>query len=167
MNLDQSETDSQCSEENARSGEDRVEKPQDEVVLAATILETTDNSYFIDINGAQYEIASSDVIDTQAISPKHPSRLDSTDAVEPPDDVEVGERHKGKRAKRDRSVEPPPDDVEVNEIADGVSEKRAPQIVLIRVNRNVVLYRRIPVQAALLAAVGTWMQIVLPAAEAA
>jgi hypothetical protein len=150
MNLDQFATGFPGFKANLPSGKDGVDKQEDNVVLAGTLLETTDESYFIDINGVQYEIASSDVIDIQAISPKESSPADRTDDIEPPnDEAGVGD------AVVDRM------DVE------SVSEKQGPGIVLIRVNRNAVLGSRIAVQAALLAAVGTWMQVVLPAAEAA
>jgi hypothetical protein len=147
MNLDQFATGFPGFNANLPSGKDGVDKQEDDVVLAGTLLETTDESYVIDINSVQYEIASSDVIDIQAISPKESAPADRIDDIEPPnDEAGVGEA--------------------VVDCGDA-SEKQGPEIVLIRVNRNAILGSRIAVQAALLAAVGTWMQVVLPAAEAA
>ncbi len=43
---------------------------------------------------------------------------------------------------------------------------QGPQLALIKMNSDAVLWRRIPVQAAAVAAVGTWLSIVPPAPEA-
>jgi hypothetical protein len=149
MNFDQFATNFQYPEGSARCGEIGVENQEGDVILAGTILAVTDESCCIDINGAQYEFASGDVIDIQVISPTKTSPVDESEAAKTPPDDEGGKGY-------DKS-----------EDAEGASAKRGPQTVVIRVNKNAILWRRVPVPAALLAAVGTWMQIVLPDAEAA
>jgi hypothetical protein len=130
--------------EDFRCGESKVETKEEPVVLAGTILVATDESCCIDINGRQYEVAADDVIDIQVVSRKEASPEDRTEATEPPAEDKVDEE----------ATDGP--------IADDLSAARRPQFVLIRVNKNAVLQQRVAVPAALLAAVGTWVQIVPP-----
>jgi hypothetical protein len=106
-----------------------------DVVLAGTILHTTDEFCCISINGAQYEIAAHDVIDIQPLSPVAAPTEEKADTEEAQ--------------------------------AEDVSEKQGPQTVLVKVKRNAILICRTPVPAKLLAAVGTWMEVVIPAGKAA
>lgn len=136
MNFDQFASSFQNPEGATRCGEYKAEtQPDGDVVLAGTILFTTDDSCCININGAQYEIASSDVIDIQTLSPAASPAGEKTGADEPP--------------------------------ADGVPKEQQPQTVLVKVNKGAILICRTPVPATLLAAVGTWMQVVFSAAKAA
>jgi hypothetical protein len=148
MNYDQFATSFQNPEESIRCGEISVEAQKEEVVLAGTILAATDKFCCIDINGAQYEIASSDVIDIEVVSPK-PSSGAKAEAAQA-----TGEAGEGQKA--DERAE-----------ADAASTTPSTRFALIRVNKNAVLLHRIPVPAVLLAAVGTWVKIVPPAAKAA
>jgi hypothetical protein len=138
VNFDQFATSFKNSEINTRCGEYNVEKQEGEVVLAGTMVVTTPDSCCIDINGAQYEIASSDVIDIQTISAPESLNVEKVETTD--------------------AVEPTPDDVRT---------MQSPETVLVKVNKGAILTCRIPVPAVLLSAVGTWMQVVVPAAKAA
>lgn len=135
MNFDQFTASFQTPEGNARFSETTVATPIAEIVLAGTVLTATKDFCCIDINGTQYEIDPSDVIDIQALS--------STDS-----DESVGETV-------DENVDEDPRALENS------------GVVLMKVNGNAVLWQRVPVQAGLVAAVGTWMSVVPLAPEAA
>lgn len=68
--------------------EESEERLKGRVVLAGTIMAATDEFCRIEINGAHYDIPSSDIIDIQHVPEPGPSDGDQTDDTEsPPDDV--------------------------------------------------------------------------------
>lgn len=136
MNFDQFASSFTNPEKVTRCGEYKAESQQEcDVVLAGTVVYTTDDSCCIAINGGQYEIASCDVVDVQTLSPVSSPAEQKADPVE-------------------------------GQAAD-VSGKQGPETVLVKVNKNAILIGRTPVPATLLAAVGTWMEVVVPANKAA
>jgi len=112
-----------------RCGERQAAK---DVTIVGTMLATKSDSCCISVNGTQFEIASSDVIDIQVISPTPPAQTEKTKAAAP-------------------AGTPP-------------SPPVLPT-VLIKINGGATLICRTPVQAAVLAAAGTWVQVVFPPAE--
>jgi hypothetical protein len=137
------------AEETIASNGTPVQGPPTDVAIAGTILATKDAFCIIDINGAQYEISAADVSDITVVLPPIASK-----AV----DEESGNNaahKKGATAKVEKEK------VEKAEIHTG------PQFVLIKINRNAVLYRRLPIQATAVAALGTWVSIAPPATKPA
>jgi len=123
-----------------RAAEARTEKQEEMVVLAATVMAATDGACHIDINGAYYEVSPKDVIDIQVLSPtaEHPPAAEA-------------KPHSGKGAEAAAKKGPPP------------PASSLPPVALIKLKRSAVLSQKLQVPAALLAAAGTWMQVV-PAA---
>lgn len=115
-----------------------------EVVLAGTIVNATKQSFSIEINGALYEGAAGDVIDIQALA-----------SPPPQEDVKKGEEKAGAKgaykAADNRAAQAKARDAEA---------KQGPQFALVRVKKNAILVQRITVPASLLAAVGTWVEVV-------
>jgi hypothetical protein len=116
--------------------------PVGDVVVAGQILSATKDSCCLSINGAVYEVAATDVIDIQFLSPEAPP-----ERPEEKKGTKASEASEKRGPEKTAPKEAPPS-------PDG------PRVVLIKVNGNAPMWRRIPVQAALVAAVGTWVSVV-------
>jgi len=150
MNLDQFATSFRNPEPTVGCGEIKLETGEPgEVTIAGSMLAVTDTSCCINVNGVQYEVASSDVIDIEVIAPPKTTEPAAPKGAEAAPAVEEGDKAKGKRTAEKKDVDKGEADVVTG-----------PQTVLIRINKNAVLWRRMPVPAALLAVMGTWMEVV-------
>ena len=149
MNFDQFATSFKNPEPTVACGEIKLEagEPAD-VIIAGSMLAVTDSYCCIDINGVQYEVAPGDVIDIEVITPPKPAETAAPEGAEAAPTEETGGKGKGKRTEEKKDVDKPGD------VFTGA------QTVLIRINKNAVLWRKMPVPAALLAVMGTWMQVV-------
>ena len=162
MNFDQFAASYRNPEEETRCGQHGFQKPEEELVLAGTVLNVTKAFCCIDINGAQYEVDSSDIIDIAVLpKPKSVAAAESADAEKA--DAERGEAEKQQAEReaeqREAAGQKPEEFASYTETEES-REERFPQTALLRVNRNAILWQRTPVPAALLAAVGTWMHVV-------
>ncbi len=117
--------------------------PSGDVIIAGTVLQTEHAFCIVDINGTQYEIPAVDVSDIKIFPPTSRNGI----SEEPSKSTA---QKKGAAAKEEK---------EEAEISTG------PQFALINVNRNAVLCRRVPMQAAAVAAAGTWVSIAPPASS--
>ena len=146
MNFDQFATSFKNPEPVSEEIKPETTEPAD-IVIAGSVLSITDKSCCIHINGAQYEVASGDIIDIQVLVP--PKAPETPAATEAAPAEEEGGKPKGKRVEKK--------DVDKGE---GGSVYTGPQTVLIRINKNAIFWQRTPVPAAVLAVMGTWMQVV-------
>lgn len=124
----------------------QVQGPSSDVVLAGTVLNTEHATCIIDINGAQYEIPAAEVSDI--------------DVVSRPATGKAAAEESGKDAapKKSASAKGEKEEAEI---------PAGPQFALVKVNRNAVVCRRVPVQAAAVAALGTWVSIAAPETKSA
>src|SRR5215204_1504144 len=104
MNFDQFAASYRNPEEETRCGQQEFQKSDEELVLAGTMLNVTKAYCCIDINGAQYEVDSSDVLDIAVIPvPKSAAAAEGADAQKADAekaDTEKVDTEKGKAAKQ-------------------------------------------------------------------
>jgi hypothetical protein len=127
----------------------QFQEPSGEVVIAGTVLKVEDTFCVIDINGTQYEIPTVEISDIETAFPPASGNAAAEESGK------GASQKKGAAAKEEK------------EEKEAAGVPAGPQLAVMKVNRNALLCRRVPIQAATVAAVGTWVSITPPATKPA
>ncbi|ALK10602.1 hypothetical protein [Blastochloris viridis] len=151
MNLDQQSVGFQATPRPAATTDSAADSSPAHVVIVATLLNATDASHFIDLNGTRYEVASEDVIDIQfpALSSAPAPAAESSDST--------------------NEQAPPKEEAEGQPAQEGSDKDEptsGPRLALVKIKPTAVLIQHVQVPAILVAAAGTWLAIV-PSDQAA
>jgi hypothetical protein len=131
MNFDQFAASFRNPEGAVPCGEQPVQDPVGEVTIAGTVVSIAKDLCCLEINGVQYEIPARDVMEIGDLVPA---------AVGGSAERPAEEAKKGKKSE--------------------VKPDAGPRLVMVKMAANALLYTRVRVPAAMIAAVGTWVTVV-------
>jgi hypothetical protein len=133
---------------------EKAEQPEGKVVVAGAVILATREYCYIDINGAQYEIAAGDILDIEVISSTGVAKEVGAADVKSPQEAPAQAGTKDVKSPKGAPAQ-----------AAAAVEYQSPVVALITLDQNTILCHRVPV--GLVTTMGTWMAIVPPTAQPA